>query len=175
MSRLDEFILFVLDRAHKMGNKNLSSFQLFKLSYIIQVLSIKYAGKEFFSGLIFVRHKNGPISVDIYHTIEELKKKGFIGVELSKKEDYAFERHGHKLIKRLPKLSFQEGEIVFLDNFLSELLPLSQKKLKERAYSTEPMNEILKQERTGIKTGAVLDFSTVVVDSDVVDSYADNL
>jgi len=173
MSRLEQFILFVLDRARKMGIKNLSLFQLFKISYIIQVLSLKYAGKNFFPALVFIRHQHGPISTDIYHEIDELIQKKYIGKDISKKEDYKYARHGHKLIKGLPRLSFNQGEVVFLDNFLSELLPLSQKKLKEYAYATEPMEEIIKKEKGEVKTGVVLNFSSVVVDPDVVNSYAD--
>lgn len=175
MSRLEQFLLFVLDRAHRIGIKDLSRFQLFKISYIIQVLSLKYAGKEFIPNLVFVRHKHGPISTDIYHAIDDLYKKKYISREISKKEDYEFARHGHKLIKKIPRLNFSKGETVFLDNFLSELLPLSQNKLKQYAYTTEPMKEILKKEKGEIKTGVVIDFSTVIVDPDVVNSYADEL
>jgi len=173
MSRLEQFILFVLDRARRLGIKDLSRFQLFKISYIIQVLSLKYAGKEFFSGLIFVRNKNGPISTEIYHAIDALIEKKYIRKDISKKEDYDFARHGHKLIKNIPRLNFSQGEVIFLDNFLAELLPLSQTKLKDSAYATEPMKEILRKENGEVKTGVVIDFSSVVVDPDVVNSYAD--
>lgn len=173
MTRLEELLLLILDRAQKMGMKDLSSFQLFKIPYVIQVFSMKYAGKNFLPHTVFVREKNGPISIDIYSAVDNLVKLGYIGLDVSKKTDYPFPRHGHRLAKKLPKLSLSKGEIIFLDNFLSELLPLSQKKLKDFAYATEPMREILKDEEKGIKKGAVLNFSTVTVDSDVVDAYAD--
>jgi len=173
MTRLEELLLFILDRAHKMGIKDLSSFQLFKIPYIIQVLSLKYAAKAFLPDTIFVRHKNGPISLDIYSSIENLVRMKYIDLDTSKKEDYKFERRCHKLAKKLPKLNFNQGEVIFLDNFLSELLPLSQKKLQEYAYSTEPMIEITKEEKGEIKKGAVINFLNVLVDSDVVDAYAD--
>lgn len=177
MKRTEELILFILDRAQKMDIENLSAFQLFKIPYIIQVFSIKYAGIEFLPNANFVRDKNGPISVDIYSARENLISKGYIDFKISKKKDYEFERHGHKLIGKVPKWSFSQGEIIFLDNLLSELLPLSQKRLKEYAYDTEPMNDIMKQEKkTGeIKKGAVIDFSTVTVDPDVVDAYSDTI
>lgn len=173
MRRLEQFILFILDRAHKMGIKDLSSFQLFKISYIIQVLSLKYAGKEFLSDMTFIRHRNGPISVDIYNAIDGLIKRKIIGLNVNKKEDYPYERHCHRLIKKPPNFNFDKGEVIFLDNFLSKLLPLSHEKLKKYAYSTEPMQEIIKQEKGSLKTGAVINFATVVVDPDVVESYAD--
>jgi hypothetical protein len=175
MSRLEDLILFILDRAHKMGIKDLSSFQLFKIPYIIQVLSLKYAGKEFLPGTVFVRDKNGPISTDIYSSIDNLITKGYIDLDISKKQNYEFKRHGHKLAKKLPKLSFNQGEVIFLDNFLSELLSLSQMKLKKYAYSTEPMKEITKEEKGQIKKGTVINFSSVLVDPDVVDTYTDTV
>ena len=175
MTRLEELILFILDRAHKMDIENLSKFQLFKIPYMIQVLSIQYAGTRFIPEATFIRHKNGPISIDIYSAIENLEKKGFIKVEKVKTHKYyAYARDEHSLIKKLPKLSFSTGEEIFLDNFISKLLPLTQKKLKEIAYATEPMKEIKKKE-TGdkIMKGSVLNFSSIVVDPDIVDVYSD--
>jgi len=174
MKRIEQLLIFILDRAHKMGIKNLSSFQLFKIPYIIQVISIKYAGIGFLSDVNFLRDKNGPISIDIYNAKEVLIKKKYIDLQKSKKQDYDFERYNHKLIKKPPKWTFSKGEMIFLDNFLSELLPLSQKKLKEYAYNTEPMKHIMAQEKPGeIKKGVVIDFSKVIVDPDVVDVYSD--
>ncbi|MHB8174849.1 MAG: Panacea domain-containing protein [Nitrospirota bacterium] len=173
MTRLEELILFILDRAHKEGIKDLSRFQLFKIPYIIQVMSLKYAGTEFVPGATFIRDKNGPISTDIYSAIKHLIGDEYVDISITKHEGYDYPRYGHKLAKKLPKLSFSEAETIFLDNFLSELLPLPQKKLKERAYATEPMKEMTKQEKGEIKKGAVLNFSTVMVDSDVVDAYSD--
>ena len=111
----------------------------------------------------------------MYHAIDTLIEKNYIGKDISKKEDYDYARHGHKLIKNIPKLNFSQGEVIFLDNFLSELLPLSQSKLKDSAYATEPMKEIIKKEKENgeVKTGVVINFSSVVVDPDVVNSYAD--
>ncbi len=176
MSRLEELILFILDRAHKMGINDLSKFQLFKIPYLIQVFSIKYTGIKFIPEAIFLRNQNGPISVDIYSAVEKLEKTGYIKKEIKENRDYKKSRHCHSLAKKLPKLGFTIGEEIFLDNFLLKLLPLTQAKLKELAYNTEPMKNIKKEEekRGNIKKGAVLDFSAVMVDSDVVDIYSDN-
>lgn len=175
MSRLEELILFILDRAHKKGIGDLSQFQLFKIPYILQVLSIRYAGSPFIQDATFVRDQNGPISIDIYSATENLEQKGYIKKDIVKGRDgYSHPRHSHRLIKKLPKLHFTLAEQMFLDNFLAKLLPLSQRKLKEVAYETEPMKAIQANEKEGkILKGAVIDFSTVVVDSDVVESYSD--
>jgi uncharacterized phage-associated protein len=175
MSRLEELVLFILDRADKKGINDLSKFQLFKIPYLIQVLSIKYAGSAFIPEATFLRDQNGPISVDLYAAVEDLENKGYIKKEVVAGHDgYGFERHSHSLKKKLPKLSFSPAETMFLDNFLAKLLPLSQKKLKEIAYATEPMEAIQKKETGGkIKKGAVIDFSTVTVDPDIVDVYSD--
>lgn len=130
MSRLEELVLFILDRAHKKGINDLSKFQLFKIPYLIQVLSIKYAGSAFVPEATFVRDQNGPISIDIYSAIENLEKEGYIKKEIiTGRDGYEFERHSHSLKKKLPKLNFSPAETIFLDNFLARLLPLSQKKL----------------------------------------------
>ena len=158
-----------------MGSENLSTFQLFKIPYIIHVLSIKYAGIEFLPEVTFFRDKNGPISMNIYSAINNLRKKRFIDVNISQKDDYPHERHCHKLNKKISKWSFSNGEIIFLDNLLSELLPLSLKKLKEYAYNTEPMKNIVNKERKEgiIKKGVIIDFSTVTVDPDAVNAFSD--
>lgn len=172
MNRLEELILFILDRAKKMDIDNLSQFQLFKIPYLLQILSIKYTGTQFIPEVTFLRDKMGPISIDIYSAIERLEKKGYIKKEIQKNKG---NRCCHRLIKNPPKLSFSKGEEIFLDNFLFKLLPLNQGRLKEVAYSTEPMKKIQKEEAKGhIKKGVVIDFSNVVVDPDVVDIYSDS-
>ncbi len=173
MTRLEQLILFILDRAKKMGIDNLSKLQLFKIPYLIQVLSIKYAGTQFIPEITFIRDKMGPISIAIYAAIENLEKMGYVGKEIKKDKG---NRHCHRLVKNLPKLNFSVGEEIFLDNFLHKLLPLTQPDLKKFAYSTEPMKKIQKEESSGsIKKGAVIDFSGVTVDPDVVDSYSDSI
>lgn len=175
MKRLEELLLLILDRAKKADLKDLSSFQMFKIPYLIQVLSIRYVGKPFIPNATFIREERGPISIDIYDAIESLTRQGYIGHDITKKNNYPYKRDGHKLLKKLPKLDFTEGEVVFLDNILSDLLPLSQTKLKEYTYSTEPMKEVLKNEKGHIKKGVVIDFSSVSVDPDVVDAYSESI
>lgn len=175
MTRLEELILFILDRAHKAGKKDLSMFQVFKLPYMMEVVSLKYAGIFFVPDITFLRDKNGPISVDIYKAVESLKGKGYIKVDVTENKKYGHPRYSHKLAKKLPKLKFTDAEIIFLDNFLSKLLPLSQERLKRLVYSTEPMEEIRKEEKGGkINKGAVIDLDSVRVDPDIVDTYSDS-
>ena|SRR3989344_2488726 len=174
MSRIEELILFILDRAHRMGIVDLSQFQLFKIPYLIQIFSLKYTGTKFVPGVVFVRDQNGPISIDIYSVVEGLEKKGYIKKEIKENRDYKKPRYCHSLAKKIPKLNFTKGEEIFLDNFLMKLLPLTQSKLKEMAYDTEPMIHIREKEKgDNIKKGTVLDFSKVVVDPDIMDVYSD--
>lgn len=176
MTRLEELLLFMLDRAHKKGMGSLSRFQMFKIPYMLQVFSIKYAGTPFVPGATFMRDENGPISRDIYEAVRNLERKGNIKTEIEKgHEGYPYDRCSHRLGKKLPKLSFTVAEQIFLDGFLAELLPLTQKKLKELAYSTEPMRQIQAKEKNGkILKGSAVDFSAVTVDPDVVDAYSDS-
>ena len=168
MTRLEELILFILDRAHKMGIANLSRFQLHKIIYMIQVFAIKYTGKEFVPSLAFIREERGPISGDVYEAIDSLVHKKYVVLDITKKDDYPYSRCGHKLGKTIPQASFGIGEMIFLDSVLSDLLPLPQKKLKELTYSTEPMIQIIKTEKGKIKKGLKLDLSLIQIDPDIV-------
>ena len=100
-----------------MGIIDLSSFQLFKIPYLIQIFSLKYAGTKFVSDAVFVRDQNGPISIDIYSAVERLEKKGYIKKEVKENKDYKKPRHCHSLAKKIPRLNFTKGEEIFLDNF----------------------------------------------------------
>lgn len=174
MSRLQQLLLFILDRAKKKGKKDLSQFQLFKIPYLLQVYSLKYAGTMFISDTKFIRDKNGPISIEIYKALKDLETSGYVKKEIKRNARYGYDRHAISLAKKLPKLDFDQGEIIFLDSFLAELLPLTQAKLKEKAYKTEPMMAIQKNEKEReILKGSVIDFSTISVDPDIVDAYSD--
>ncbi|MEK9134892.1 MAG: type II toxin-antitoxin system antitoxin SocA domain-containing protein [Patescibacteria group bacterium] len=173
-NRLEELILLILDRTHKEGKADLSRFQMLKIIYLIQVYSLKYAGTSLLPQTTFIREKNGPISVDIYKSTDGLVGRGYIKKEIKENKGYGHERHCFSLAKKLPQLNFNKGELLFLDSFLSELLPLTQAQLKARAYATEPMKDILNRERNGVKkTGEVIDFSSVAVDQDVIETYSD--
>jgi len=177
LSRLEQLILFILDRAHKKGIKDLSDFQLMKIIYLLEVFSLKYTGAKFIDE-VFARHKNGPITIHFYQARQILRLKKFLDVEEIQKIDYEYPRRANMLgKKRLDKFIFSLGETIFLDNFLDDFLQLNQKQLKELAYKTEPMKEILKQERNDkdIKKGAIIDFNKVIIDPDVVESYSDEL
>jgi len=174
MTRLQQLLLFILDRAQKKDKKELSQFQLFKIPYLLQVYSLKYAGTPFIADAHFVREKNGPISIEIYTALKNLEADGYVKKEVKENKEYGFPKHAFSLSKNIPKLDFDAGETIFLDNFLSELLPLTQAKLKERAYATEPMQEIQAREKKGrVLKGSPLNFASISVDPDVVDSYSD--
>jgi hypothetical protein len=174
MTRLEQLLLFILDRAKKEGKTDLSRFQMFKIPYLLQVYSFKYAGTPFITEATFIREKNGPISINIYNALENLKGAGYVKMEIKENEKYGHSKHAFTLAKKIPKLDFDQGEVIFLDNFLSELLPLTQTELKKKAYDTEPMQEIQKKEKDGnILKGAVINFSSISVDPDVVDTYSD--
>lgn len=176
MTRLEELLIFILDRAKKEGKKDLSQFQLFKIPYLLEVYSLKYAGTPFVSDTTFIREKNGPISVDIYTALKNLESQGYVRKQVVENKAYGHPKHAFSLTKQPHKFSFDAGEMAFLDGFLSELLPLTQVELKRRAYATEPMREIQKRERSGkVLKGAVVNFATVSVDPDVVDAYSDSL
>jgi uncharacterized phage-associated protein len=175
LNRLEELLVFILDRAQKEKIRNLSRFQMLKIPYLIQIYSLKFAGTPFLSDITFIREKNGPISVDIYQALERLSESEFISVTEEPNETYGHPRHSHSLLKAPDHFSFSQGETIFLDNFVAKLLPLTQKELKKIAYETEPMKVIQaeEEEADGIKKGAVIDFNSVSVDPDVMETYSD--
>lgn len=174
MNRLEELLILILDRAHKEGKANLSRFEILKIVYLLQVYALKYAGTNLLQNTTFIREKNGPISVEIYKTMDNLVARGYIKMDVKENKDYGHPRHCFTLIKKLPRLSFGQGELIFIDGFLSELLLLNQAQLKSKAYATEPMKAITSEEKRGkIKKGQVINFASVSVDADVVDAYSD--
>lgn len=176
LSRLEQLIIFILDRAHKKGIKDLSDFQLMKMLYLLEVFSLKYTGTKFIDE-VFTRYKNGPITTYFYKARENLLSKNFLNVEEKKKIDYKYPRRANMIgKKKFNKFTFTMGETIFLDNFLDDLLELTQKELKNLAYKTEPMEAILNAEKNnGIKKGTIIDFNKVIVDSDVIETYSDEL
>ncbi|MFA5249677.1 MAG: type II toxin-antitoxin system antitoxin SocA domain-containing protein [Candidatus Paceibacterota bacterium] len=176
LNRLEQLIIFILDRANKKGIKDLSDFQLMKMLYLLEVFSLKYTGAKFIDE-VFTRHENGPITTYFYKARENLLAKDFLNVEEKKKVDYKYPRRANMLgKKKLDKFIFSMGETIFLDNFLDDFLKLTQKELKNLAYETEPMKAILESEKNkDIKKGTIIDFNKVIVDPDVVETYSDEL
>lgn len=176
LTKFEELMLFILDRANKMGIKNLSDFQFMKTLYMLEIFSLKYVGIKFIDE-IFTRHENGPITTSFYPARNNLLVQGYMKKEEIENPKYGHNRTGNMLsAKRLNKFRFNTGETIFLDNFLSDLLPLSQKDLKDIAYKTEPMKAILKEEKgREKKKGVIIDFNKVVIDPDVMETYSDEL
>jgi len=172
MGRLEELLLFILDRANKKGIDGLSTIQMFKIPYLIQVESLKYTGKPFVDllSMKFVRETNGPISLDIYNALDVLKRKKRITVDVVENKSYGKNRHNHKLVKKLTKSPFSDGETIFLDSLLNEYLDMTIMNMKRLAYETEPMVEIIKSEsKKKINKGKPIDLSVVSLDPDIVD------
>lgn len=170
LSKAQELILIILDRAKQEGMENLSKFQLMKLVYLIETEALKYSG-TFFVKFRFIRDANGPISIDTYNAIDELKTLGLINVYQKSNPKYGHDRICHKMIKSLPEIkNFSKDEVLFIDSVLSDYLPLTQNKLQKVAYSTEPMQAILKEENGKILKGKPLDMNLVNVHEDVMES-----
>jgi uncharacterized phage-associated protein len=140
----------------------------------LEVESRKFTGRSFFSNdVVFVRQKNGPISVDIYDALNNLDNK-YIRISQRKKEDYPYARHCLSLIKEKKTYNLEESEMMFINSILESYLPLSIKKLKNIVYKTEPMLDIQDKEKETNQdmNGRPLDFNTISLDKDVVDLIA---
>lgn len=152
MSKLEKTIIWVLESAKERKISDLALFQVYKLIYLIEVESRKFAGKSFFDNqLIFVRAKNGPISADIQNALEKLSGS-LVELNITKKWDYGYPRFGYKLannitLEDLTSLRLSEGEMAFIDEVVSDYIGLTISKLKQIAYETEPMTELLAEEK----------------------------
>jgi len=175
MTKLENTILYLLTRAKERDKKNLSKFELFKLLYLLEAESYKFVGKSFFDNSIsFVRYQNGPISMDVYKALNVLEKK-YINIAEEKKQDYGFPRHCISLKKKLKKINLDESEKLFINSVVESYITLPMNKLKEIVYATEPMEEIIKEEKKNkvkFLKGEKLNFNCISLDEDVVDLIA---
>lgn len=175
MTKLENTILYLLSRAEERGKDNLSKFELFKFLYLLENESYKFVGKSFFdSSISFVRDKNGPISIDVYNALNVLKEK-YINLKEEKKENYNFPRHCISLKKKIKKIDLDDSEKLFINSVIESYVSLPIKKLKEIVYATEPMEEMVKEEkRNKVKflKGEKLNFNCISLDEDVVDLIA---
>jgi uncharacterized phage-associated protein len=175
MNKLENTILYLLSRAKERGKDNLSKFELFKLLYLLENESYKFAGKSFFdSSISFVRDKNGPISIDIYNALNLLKNK-YINLKEEQKEDYNFPRCCISLKKKLNNINLDESEKLFINSIVESYIALSMKELKKIVYTTEPMEHMIKKEKKNkvkFLKGEKLNFNCISLDEDVVDLIA---
>jgi len=171
MGRLENTILYLLTRANLKGLDNLSKIELFKLVFLLEVESYRFTGKSFFDSISFVREKNGPISIDIYRALEKLNDK-YINIKETKKPDYTHSRHCISLKKQIKKFDFKESEVLFMNSVFESYLGLTIKKLKEIVYNTEPMKEILAEEKkakTDILSDLRISFESIPLDEDILE------
>lgn len=175
MNKLEFTILYVLARAKEKGKDNLSKFELFKFLYLLEAELHKYTGKSFFNSTVsFVRDKNGPISIDIYHALNSLKDK-YINLTEVKKTDYEFSRHCISLKNKPGKINLDDSEKLFINSIVESYIHLPMKELKKIVYATEPMEKMLeaeKKKKVKVLKGEKLDFNCVTLDEDVIDMVA---
>jgi uncharacterized phage-associated protein len=176
MTKLENTILYLLDRVQSKGKSNLSKFELFKFLYLLETESYKFAGKSFFdSSVSFVRDKNGPISIDVYHAINALKDSKYIKLTKIQKEDYEYPRHCISLKSKIKGIPLDDSEKLFINSVIESYINLSMKDLKKIVYATEPMNGIIKEEKkrkVGFLKGEKINFNCISLDDDVVDLIA---
>ncbi len=176
LTPLQQLILYILKFAEENGYDNLSKFQIMKLVYLIDVEHRRYLGEPFINDLKFQRDTNGPISTNIYDAIKPMEGN-YITISKTKTDGYNHPRECHK-IKNSKEVTFNYSreEKIFLNCVLSDYIQLTQKKLKEIAYSTEPMMEVMHIEnKKGVNTkGMTLNMDRVPLDEDIVDAIADS-
>lgn len=175
MNRLQETILHILKRASERGIKELSRFQIVKLIYLIQIESQKYTGEPFIDNLRFFREKNGPLSKQIYEAVDSLKND-YIEIERIPNPRYGHDKLAHRLKKTDIDISLPLDEVIFLNSILDDYLSLTQNKLKEIVYKTQPMLDIISKEKESGKEqlGALIDTDKVSLDPQVLQALSQN-
>ena len=175
MTILEETIIFILSQIYKVNKDNLSKIELFKLLYLIETESYRYTGSSFFDEkVLFTRDSNGPISVDIYKALDSLSD--FVQIKKEKKSDYPYIRHS-LYIKKGIEYEFKklkQDQKLFINSVLLSFGGLAIKKLKEKAYETEPMLDMIsKENKKKVKClkGARLNFQTIKLDEDMKEIY----
>jgi len=174
-NKLQETILYILKHASEKGLETLSLFQLVKFIYLIQIESQRFMGEPFIDRLLFFREKNGPLSAQIYQAIENLKDE-FIDVEKVENITYGHFRFSHKLKDSNIKIDLELEETILLNSILDDYILLSQARLKEIVYETEPMLDILQKEEAfgEQKIGTPIDMNQVPLDSEVLNAISRN-
>lgn len=172
LNKLERAILYLLSRAKENGVKNLSSFQIMKILYMLEVESRRFIGRSFIgeNEIRFFRYPRGPISYDIYNSLSTLEN-GFIKVEESQTSGYPNPRRCYSLKKSINplKLGFTKEELLFMNSVIDDYVNTNQKKLGEIVYSTEPMKSITKKEKNNqILEGIPLQMNEVYLDKDIV-------
>lgn len=124
------------------GHPNISITSLMKLSYLVDLVSIK-KGRGKITDFDYIRYNYGPFDKKIYKCFSELEKRGILkeGAELASSGDEFIVYH----IAPTTELSFEslaEEEKGIVDEVLSSLEGFGTKALTELAYRTKPMRKI---------------------------------
>ncbi len=124
------------------NDPNISITSLMKLSYIVDLISIKKSGKQI-SNFEYKRYKYGPFDNKIYGYLKDLIEENVI------KEDVAFAQTGDEFIIyafneqedfSFDKLSTEEKQII--DEVIESVKGYGAKALVDLAYKTKPMKKI---------------------------------
>lgn len=172
LDRIDLSILWILRSAQTAGLSDLSKMQVNKLTYLLDTESREFMGKSFFSEITFVRENRGPISFNVYDSLDKLVNLGLINLEISDGPGFTAPRHGYSLkdgtnVESLN--SFSEGELYFLASVIDDYIHLSQKELTDAAYNTDPMKSIVLEEKGSIDKGRVIDMNTIRVNPEIME------
>jgi hypothetical protein len=131
MTKLKSTILYLLSRLKERAKNNLSKSELFKLLYLLENESYKFASRSFFdNSIFFVRDKNGYISVDFYNTLNRLKDKYIIlKEEKEKKKGDCFLDCCISRKKRVNKINLDKSERLFINSIVESYISLPIKKI----------------------------------------------
>ncbi|MFC1644476.1 hypothetical protein ACFL08_00440 [Patescibacteria group bacterium] len=177
ISELDSCILLLLRFAKSKGILDLSSAQINKIIYDLQIKSIKFTGEKFNEDVNYSRYQRGPISREVKRSLNRLEFYDLIDMQV-KQISPESSRFCHRVKDDEFKLNLTEPQIIFAT---STFRLLEKKysgfwdrkvKLELGSYDSEPMLRILERERElGIELlGEAIDFNDVTLDANFLDT-----
>ncbi len=147
----------------QLKEKEPGNIELVKLIYLIDLEYYRLFGK-LLTGFHYVRQKFGPYSREFSEVNSELEFNGIIEV-VSKisRGGSSIPKRTHKFVKPEFQVELLPEEKEVTDRMLKKFAGLSPKRIEQESYNTEPMQEIIEDEKKlGKKLiGTPLNFSCV--------------
>ena len=159
LTKPHHLIAYILQRL----NKSAGMVELVKQVYLLDVEYYRLFGKTL-SGLSYIREKLGPYTNEIGKIASELENLGIISINIIPSSGLSpIPKKSHLFSKKTFKPEVDKVEEELISEFLKKIKYLTPKQLEKLAYQTEPMVEILNNEKVLKKplTGYPLNFSLI--------------
>lgn len=159
LTKLQSIIAYILENC----GRDVGTVELVKLVYLIDVAYYRLFGKTL-TELEYIRYTLGPYTGDIGRIASELEVLGVLIITITKSRGFSnIPKRNHKFSGNNAKLFVSSLTKEVINKTLSNIRTKSPKQIEKLAYETEPMLEVLKDEKKLNKklNGTPLDFSKI--------------